>query len=336
LVRLAEANRSANLVAIPARRRGERKEPGVADRSARAASLGRVGTSPTLGEYDEYPEPWPHSLLIIGLWLGIAIALVVLLSQPSAGCEDVRGRTDCWQIGAGLNPASLVAFIPAAVLIWRRLFSNPGVRLGEFGLEDRTSALTMFGPDLVLWREVASMNPSRSHFYGRIVDLVVDAPENGGSKTVVSVRLNGLSATPAEIEAEMTNKLAQARSGGEPGAASPIVDRGRPLPGIRVQTDKGEPMETVTSGALLDLFDRMAIGSFLIMDAPASGDPERYIQTARDATETWHVEYRDGGPDRHYGAECHDVSVLGDVFLSWADGSRDWRERLAWEQMKLA
>ena len=155
------------------------------------------------------------------------------------------------------------------------------------------------------------------------------------SQATVSVRISGLSATPGEVAAEMSRRLALARPALEHSPERQTVDRGRSLAGIRVHTDDGDTIRDITTGALFDLLDNMKRGSFAIMDAPNSGTTDRHIQVACEGFRAWHVEYRDGGPEGHYAAECDSISALHDVFVSWADGSPDWRTRLDWQPMEF-
>jgi len=45
-----------------------------------------------------------------------------------------------------------------------------------------------------------------------------------------------------------------------------------------------------------------------------------FLQTWRDGDGPFRVEYRDGGPDRHFGAESADADQVIAVFLDWSRG----------------
>jgi hypothetical protein len=62
-------------------------------------------------------------------------------------------------------------------------------------------------------------------------------------------------------------------------------------------------------------------------------DDEHFIQTARVTDGTWHVEFRDGGPDRHCFAECADLDRLTGIFVDWATGGSSWVSALEWLPM---
>lgn len=296
----------------------------------RSSDLG-VRTSPYLGEYVEYHEPWRHSLLVISLWLVFGGVIVGLASQPSSGCETLYSHTRCWKQGFGLSPGALVGFIPAALFVWRRLVCHPGLRLGELGFEDTTSALSVFGPQRVLWRDVGIVYPSVGRRLGRTVDLSLK-PSDG--TRFARVRLSGLSKTPGEIEADIDSRLDRAHPRKKRRVEVRVTEPGQILTDIRVVTSDGATLAGVSSNGLRDLLAEMAPGSFVIVDSPVSGGTEHFVQVARSETGGWHVEYRDGGPHRHYSADTDSVSVVQEVVVGWADGSPDWLDRLEWRRLQ--
>jgi hypothetical protein len=304
----------------------------LAPREGRSGSLDpRTRNSPDLGDYTEYAEPWRNSLLVIGFWLVVGSVIVGLASQQSSGCETYQLHTRCWQQGAGLSPVALISFAPAVLFVWRRLFCHPGLRLGELGFEDTTPALSVFGSQRVLWRDVAIAYPSKGRLLGRTVDLSLK-PSDG--RRFVRVRLSGLSKTPGEIEAEVTTRLDVTHPRKERLPEVRVADRGQILPGIRVVTSDGTTLTSVSSRDLQDVLDGMEPGSFVIVDAPLTGGADHFVQASRADASTWHVEYRDGGPHRHYWADCDSISLLHEVVVSWADGSPNWRDCLAWQRLE--
>jgi hypothetical protein len=48
------------------------------------------------------------------------------------------------------------------------------------------------------------------------------------------------------------------------------------------------------------------------------------------------VEYRDGGPDRHYAATTGDADVAANVLARWGDRIDSWDSQLQWEQLRLS
>nr|WP_198428849.1 hypothetical protein [Nocardia bovistercoris] len=46
-----------------------------------------------------------------------------------------------------------------------------------------------------------------------------------------------------------------------------------------------------------------------------------YIQTYRDPSGSYTVEYRDGAPERHFGATVEDPKRVAELFWTWAEGN---------------
>lgn len=59
--------------------------------------------------------------------------------------------------------------------------------------------------------------------------------------------------------------------------------------------------------------------------------PDSFLQAAKGKPGWYTLEHRDGGPDRHFAAESHDLYQLMDAFRSYAAGADDaWRRRHTW------
>jgi hypothetical protein len=299
----------------------------------------RVRSSRQLGEYVEYGEPWRRSLLVIGVWLAAGAVFVIAAGTASASVECFNTycrHTSADEARQGDYLSTFICFVGASVFIWRRLFRRPGVRLGQLGFEIRTQLLKH---QFVRWQDVGVVYPSRRRrFFWRTMAVgLVHSAVAEGSPAVVTVRLSGLSTVPSEIEAEITERVKQAHPR-QHHLAQPrtVADDGHALHGICVATSDGETHNGVTSAELLDIL--ASIGpdnAFALLTEPGSRDDQHYIQASLAGDGEWHVEYRDGGPDRHYGAECHDVEAVHRILVGWADDSGEWRTRLPWYQMEM-
>lgn len=62
-------------------------------------------------------------------------------------------------------------------------------------------------------------------------------------------------------------------------------------------------------------------------------DAHRYIQTFRDEHGTYTVEYRDGGPDRHFGLQVADPGRVAGLIWDWTAGDRTRLDALNWEKV---
>lgn len=107
------------------------------------------------------------------------------------------------------------------------------------------------------------------------------------------------------------------------------------------------PVEDPTPFGLLLLLRDIQQGNdnFFILEHPA--DPERFAQVIRaDALgsgaqacygtrvdEGYVVEYRDGGADHHFQADCPTLEVAHEVLTGWAAGTDGWRGPVTWRRL---
>ena len=133
----------------------------------------------------------------------------------------------------------------------------------------------------------------------------------------------------------MASQLDRTRTTEEKADEINTVGQDRMLLGTRVVTADGGAETNIMSTKLLELLRGLKYGEFVIVHVPGTRGEDHYVQAYHESARTWHLEYRDGGPDRHYGADCHSTSVVYEILASWADDSPDWRERLPWQRMEL-
>ncbi|WP_328390040.1 hypothetical protein [Nocardia sp. NBC_00416] len=62
---------------------------------------------------------------------------------------------------------------------------------------------------------------------------------------------------------------------------------------------------------------------------------EVYIQTYRESADDYTVEYRDGGPERHFAARVTGPDAVADLIWDWTRQDRTRLDRLPWERMEL-
>ncbi|WP_280263068.1 hypothetical protein [Nocardia wallacei] len=63
--------------------------------------------------------------------------------------------------------------------------------------------------------------------------------------------------------------------------------------------------------------------------------PHDYIQTFRDGTGTYTLEYRDGSPERHFGTTLTDPVRVADLIWDWTVGDRTRLDALDWQPVDL-
>lgn len=63
--------------------------------------------------------------------------------------------------------------------------------------------------------------------------------------------------------------------------------------------------------------------------------PQEYIQTYREESGEYTLEYRDGAPDRHFGTTVADAGRVADLIWDWARGDRTRLEELDWQPVEF-
>ncbi|MEV0357453.1 hypothetical protein AB0H71_15455 [Nocardia sp. NPDC050697] len=63
--------------------------------------------------------------------------------------------------------------------------------------------------------------------------------------------------------------------------------------------------------------------------------PHDYIQTYREESGEYTLEYRDGAPDRHFGTTLPDPATVAALIWDWARGERDSFDRVPWTPVEL-
>ncbi|TJZ55455.1 hypothetical protein FCH28_08820 [Streptomyces piniterrae] len=105
---------------------------------------------------------------------------------------------------------------------------------------------------------------------------------------------------------------------------------------ITVKTETGPVLSRPTAAELTALLRRIGADDdhFVVVERTPEED-HRFVQTWREGTGAFAVEYRDGGPDRHFSAETADAGQVVEVFLAWARGADSWRTALDWQPADL-
>ncbi|ARF59398.1 DUF6891 domain-containing protein [Streptomyces gilvosporeus] len=105
---------------------------------------------------------------------------------------------------------------------------------------------------------------------------------------------------------------------------------------ITVQTETGPDLERPTEAELAALLRRIGADDdhFAVVER-IPGEDQVFLQTWREGDGPFAVEYRDGGPERHFSAECTDADRVIAVFADWARGGETWRTALEWRPADL-
>lgn len=70
---------------------------------------------------------------------------------------------------------------------------------------------------------------------------------------------------------------------------------------------------------------------FLIVER----EDQEYIQTMLTEDGFYLVEYRDGGPDSHYGIRTQDSGLVTGVIWAWTAGDASWRTAVPWRAVEF-
>ncbi len=71
-------------------------------------------------------------------------------------------------------------------------------------------------------------------------------------------------------------------------------------------------------------------GTYLIVDSLADQTNQTYVQTSRNADGTYVVEYRNGGPEKHFGTVVRDMRAAHALVTGWAFDLPGWRDTDRW------
>ena len=114
-------------------------------------------------------------------------------------------------------------------------------------------------------------------------------------------------------------------------------------PKIRATDESGTVISDPSEVALHDLLADMNLSCrFVILDRLGSKPSgEYYMQAWLNDDFSYEVEYRDGGPDRHFGAhvprqpEMVGPKPIAQLMLDWAHDRPGWRTALPWKPLAM-
>ncbi len=288
--------------------------------------------------YVEFREKASYSRQVIGLWLAVGVAGLLIGQIPSTvggtpECTYASGAPTCWKPGIDWSLASWVgalAFLVAAALTWR-LLRGPVLHVGDLYLENRLSFLR---PWSVVWSDVERIvGPVHGRFgLGLVLTIRKSALHRPWDSVTRHVPLSHLDAPWEEVEWEISSR--RRRKAGRETRTSRPAGKGRLVKGLRLSVNGEEMIQDPGADQLSRLIAEMIEGEgFLILDREGSGVP--FMQTARGDATTWQVEYRDSTSEPIYETTCEDPNDVCELMIAWASGSSDWRTRVVWVPLEL-
>ncbi|MGX1762813.1 DUF6891 domain-containing protein, partial [Streptomyces lydicus] len=64
-------------------------------------------------------------------------------------------------------------------------------------------------------------------------------------------------------------------------------------------------------------------------------DDQVYMQTYREETGAFTLEYRDGSAEKHFGTTVLDAATVSALIWDWATDNRDRMQTLPWSRVEL-
>ncbi|QBR94344.1 hypothetical protein EXE57_05960 [Nocardioides euryhalodurans] len=107
--------------------------------------------------------------------------------------------------------------------------------------------------------------------------------------------------------------------------------------GLRATSESGDTLDHPSEDALFMMLVGVESGesSYLIVDVLDDDSGQTYAQTSRNDDGTYLVEYRDGGPDHHYGTTVDGMRAAHALIAAWAFQTPAWREMANWHRVRL-
>lgn len=108
-------------------------------------------------------------------------------------------------------------------------------------------------------------------------------------------------------------------------------------PVLRATAESGDTIDDPSEDALFMMFEDIEAGesTYLIVDSLRDSTNQTYAQTSRNEDGTYIVEYRDGGPERHYGTVAPDMRSAHALITGWAFAVLGWRDSATWEPLSV-
>ncbi|GAA1751124.1 hypothetical protein GCM10009710_33620 [Aeromicrobium alkaliterrae] len=107
-------------------------------------------------------------------------------------------------------------------------------------------------------------------------------------------------------------------------------------PVLRASVESGEVYDDPSEDLLFMLFEDMghSDGSFLIVGRTLDPTGQTYVQSAPSLDGGFVVEYREGGPDRHYATRAPDIRVAHGLVTGWAFELPNWNTGSVWTRVR--
>lgn len=105
---------------------------------------------------------------------------------------------------------------------------------------------------------------------------------------------------------------------------------------ITVRTERGERYVRPTAGELARLVRGLGDeGNRFLVVQRVPDLPDEFAQVWREGAEDFQLEYRDGGPDAHFGTALASAESLAVALTGWTRRDAGWAAQLAWRRLEF-
>ncbi len=108
------------------------------------------------------------------------------------------------------------------------------------------------------------------------------------------------------------------------------------MPALRAETESGVVADDPSADDLYHLIDELTFNGgndFLVLSRTDRGSDHYYVQVMQEDADRFAVEYRDGGPDRHFASLAWSVDEVHRVVLAWIGGEPGWAGTCVWTKV---
>ena len=105
---------------------------------------------------------------------------------------------------------------------------------------------------------------------------------------------------------------------------------------LRALTEAGDVWDDPSEDLMYELLsDLPGVGDWVIVERPSDPTGQTYAQVLLNTDGTFLIEYREGGPRRHYQAIALDMRTVHAALSGWAFELDGWRDPLEWHELKV-
>lgn len=106
-------------------------------------------------------------------------------------------------------------------------------------------------------------------------------------------------------------------------------------PILRATNDAGDTYDDPSEDLLFILLEELdEANTFLIVERVEPGREGHFMQVALGQDGSYALEYREGGPETHYGTSSTSMRLVHEAMSKWAHDVRGWHEIFEWTPVR--